>query len=629
MGTSRSAPMDEAMGNRTSFPDDKPAIPRGERRHALIVLAVAAIIFFGCIISPPSLLDDVDSVQAQIARNMLDSGDWVTARLNGVAYLEKSPLIYWLIAISFQIFGVHDWAARIPVALSAVLLCWLTFRMGVWAFSLRAGFYAGLVMATSIGLWLFTRIQIPDVTVTATIALALWAFLRALDPEESKPAWWSAVMAAAIGTGLLLKGLIAAVFPVAAALIYLASTGQLTQREAWRRLHVFPGILTALAIAAPWHIIATLRNPPYLDFTLSSGPGRYHGFFWFYFMNEHVLRFLNLRYPRDYNTVPRLYFWLFHLLWLFPWSVYFPAVAKLSFRGADRATRMRLLCLCWAGFMLVFFTFSSTQEYYTMPCYPALALLLGSAMTDESSAKIRRTGQWVLAGITGLSCAVIIGILVSVWNLPAPGDISRALTQNPDAYTLSLGHMGDLTLQSFAYLKLPLIVAGVAFFIGARSALRGSHVGAVIMMILFFHAARLALIVFDPYLASKPLADALNRAPHGKLILDDQYYTFSSVIFYAEAYHGERVLLLNGRVNNLEYGSNAPDAPQDVFIDDAQFRERWLSSGLYYICVEKPKVSRLENLVGPENLHPLIESGGKFVYSNHRPTIAMTNADHH
>ena len=114
-------------------------------------------------------------------------------------------------------------------------------------------------------------------------------------------------------------------------------------------------------------------------------------------MNEHVLRFLNLRYPRDYNTVPRAYFWLFHLLWLFPWSVYFPAAARQSFQPVDRAGRMRLLCLCWAGFLLVFFTFSSTQEYYSMPCYPALALLIGSAVAEED-AWIRK-GQLVLASL--------------------------------------------------------------------------------------------------------------------------------------------------------------------------------------------------------------------------------------
>ena len=563
-------------------------------------------------------MDDVDAVQAQIARNMLDSGDWVTAHLDGVKYLEKSPLIYWAIAISYEIFGVHDWAARIPVALSAILLSWLTFRIGAWAFSLLAGLYSGLTIATCIGLWLFTRIQIPDVTLTATIALALWAFLRTLDSEETRPALWSSVMAAAIGLGLILKGLIAAVFPIAAAVLYLAFTGLIRKRETWQRLHVLRGIAIALAIAAPWHILAMLRNPPYFDFAMTSGPGHYRGFFWFYFINEHVLRFLNLRYPRDYNTVPRLYFWLFHLLWLFPWSVYFPALGKLSFRGDDRASRTRLLCLCWAGFLLVFFTFSSTQEYYSMPAYPALALLLGSAITEPSVAVWRRRGQMVLAVVTGLALIAISIILLNVWNLPAPGDISQALVQHREDYTLSLGHMGDLTIKSFAYLKLPLLIAGMAFLIGSRSAIRGSHAGSVAMMILFFHAARLALITFDPYLASRQLAAAVNSAPHGKLILDDSYYAYSSVVFYADAYHGQPILLLNGLVNNLEFGSNAPGAPHEVFIDDAQFVQRWLSPQQYYVVAAKTQVERFERLVGRENLYTLADSGGKFVFANRR-----------
>jgi 4-amino-4-deoxy-L-arabinose transferase-like glycosyltransferase len=93
-------------------------------------------------------MDDVDSVQAQIARTMLQSGDWVTPRLDGIAYLEKSPLKYWMMAISFSIFGVRDWAARIPLALSSIALAWVTMRFGAWAFGRKAGFYAGLAMAT-------------------------------------------------------------------------------------------------------------------------------------------------------------------------------------------------------------------------------------------------------------------------------------------------------------------------------------------------------------------------------------------------------------------------------------------------------------------------------------------------
>jgi 4-amino-4-deoxy-L-arabinose transferase-like glycosyltransferase len=559
-------------------------------------------------------MDDVDAVQAQIARNMLDSGDWVTARLDGVAYLEKSPLKYWMMAVSYMIFGVHDWAARIPLALSVILLCWVTARFGAWAFSERAGLYAGLTLATCIGLFLFTRIQIPDAILTLTITLAMWSLLRALDEEEANPRLWAAVMAASIGVGLLLKGLIAAVFPIAGALLYLSFSKQLMARRTWQRLHIFSGILIALAIAAPWHVLATIRNPPYFDFTMKSEPGKYHGFFWFYFFNEHVFRFLNMRYPRDYNTVPRALFWFFHLLWLFPWSVFLPATLALTYKPLDRAGRTRLLALCWTGFLLVFFTFSTTQEYYSMPCYPALALLIGCAMTSES--KWIKAGSKVACGIVTAAALAIAAILARVWNLPAPGDISQALTQNPEAYTLSLGHMGDLTLDSFAYLRLPLILAGIAFVVGAGGTVkfRGlrTFLAMAVMMVMFLQAARLALVVFDPYLGSRPLATALLSAPEGQLIVDDQYYTFSSIFFYTN----RRALLLNGRVNNLEYGSYAPDAPQ-VFIDDAKLKELWPSAERYYLVAEKPAVKRIASVVGEGGLHTVAESGGKILFTNH------------
>jgi len=594
---------------------DAGAAAYGCRRGSdgLIVVLAASLIFLGSIWSPPSLMDDVDAVQAQIARTMLESGDWVTARLNGVAYLEKAPLKYWMIAASYVIFGVHDWAARIPIALSAVLLCWLVYGFGRWAFSPRAGMWAGLALASCVGLFLFTRVLIPDAVLTLAITLALWAMLRALDDEEPHPRRWAAVLAAALAAGVLLKGLIGVVIPIGAGALYLAITRQLNTRRTWQRLRPLSGAVIFLLIAAPWHVMATLRNPPYFDFTLSAEPFRYRGFFWFYFINEHVLRFLNLRHPRDYNTVPRLAFWLFHLMWLFPWSVYFPAAARLSFRPADRGGRVRLLALVWIAFVLLFFTFSTTQEYYSMPAYPALALLLGEA--------ISRGGRWMRVGtrvagtLAALATAAAAVLLYLVRDLPAPGDISEALTQNPELYTLSLGHMADLTLRSFAYLRGPLLLAAAAFLVGALGAwrMRANRAPAalVVMMILFAHAARLAMIRFDPYMSSRPLAEALRRAPEGRLIISDQYYAFSSVFFYTN----RRALLWDGRVNNLEYGSLAPDAPA-VFIDDAGLRELWLGSERCYVVVAGSWLPRLERLVGRESLRLLAAAGGKYVYSN-------------
>lgn len=579
----------------------------------LAVVLIAAAVYLACAISPPSLQDDVDAVQAQISRNMITSGDWVTPRLDGVIYLEKPPLIYWLMALSFKVFGVHDWAARIPVALSAIALCWLTAAFGVWAFGKCAGFYAGLSMATCVGLWLFTRVLIPDVMLTATITLAMWALLRALDENEPHPRAWAYILAASLGTGLLLKSLIGAVFPVAAGLIYLAFTRQLFVARTWNRLRPFSGTLIILLIAVPWHVLATLRNPPYFDFTMHSVPGEYHGFLWFFFINEQLLRFLNLRYPHDYNTVPRIYFWLFHLAWLFPWSVYFPATFQLRYTPVDRAGKARLLALCWIGFVLIFFTFSTTQEYYSMPCYPAMALLLGSAMAVG--------GKWISRGtraltvVTGVLAVAAIAILVLVRNVPVVGDISSALTEHPEAYTLALGHMEDLTLRSFAYLRLPLGVAALALCLGFAGMWwkrgRAAFIWAALMMVLFFQAARLAMIDFEPFLSSRPIADVLNRSPQGTLIIDHHYYWFSSVFFYTD----RPALLLNGRYQNLLYGSYAPGVP-DVFIDDPQFQELWTQPGLKYLVGRDDAVSRVSNLVGAGNLHILYTGGGKFLASN-------------
>jgi 4-amino-4-deoxy-L-arabinose transferase-like glycosyltransferase len=570
-------------------------------------------------------MDDVDAVQAQIARNMLTSGDWVTARLDGVAYLEKAPLIYWLMAGSFRAFGPSDWAARLPIALSAIALCLLTAAFGAWAFGKRAGLYAGLSLATCVGLFLFTRILIPDVVLTLTTAAAMWAFLRVLDEQEQHPRLWAFVLAANLGAGLLLKSLIAVVFPVGAALVYLAITRQLFSADVWKRLRPLSGLLVILLIAAPWHVLATLRNPPYFAFDLHSGPGQYHGFLWFYFINEQLLRFLNLRYPRDYNTVPRLYFWLFHLLWLFPWSVYLPAVARLSFRPVDRAGRTRLLALCWVGFVLVFFTFSTTQEYYSMPCYPALALLLGSAMAAGGT--WMRRGEQVLGAISAVTALILLAILFAVRNVPTPGDIAGALTQHPKAYTLSLGHMEDLTLRSFAYLRWPLALAAGAFLIGAvgtlRPSARANHphpelsgqraiISAAVMMVLFFQAARLALVAFDPYMSSRPLAQALESSPAGTLIIDRHYYKFSSVFFYTN----RTALLLNGRYQNLEYGAYAPGAPS-VFVDDSQFSRLWHQNERFYVVAYESELPRFERLAGDVGLVMVQQSGGKMLFTNH------------
>ena len=224
--------------------------------------------------------------------------------------------------------------------------------------------------------------------------------------------------------------------------------------------------------------------------------------------------------------------------------------------------------------------------------------------------------------MAGIAAVAAIAILFLVRGLPAPGDISSALTDNPSAYTLSLGHMEDLTLRSFAYLRTPLALAALAFLIGAIGAWRlkaeRAFLAVAVMMVLFFQAARLALVVFDPYMSSRPLAEKLKKLPPGRLIVDGEYYAFSSVIFYAN----RRALLLNGRRNNLEYGSYAPDAPK-VFISDADFLRLWSGPERCYMAVEDERVPDIDKLAGARNLFVVTDRGRKSLLTNQPLTRSL------
>jgi len=155
----------------------------------------------------------------------------------------------------------------------------------------------------------------------------------------------------------------------------------------------------------------------------------------------------------------------------------------------------------------------------------------------------------------------------------------------------------------------------VAALLGAVGAfaLRGHRavLAVAVMMVLFFQAARVALIAFDPYLGSYPIAKALNEAPPGGLIVDDPYYEFSSLMYFSN----RTALILNGRANNLEYGSYAPDAPH-MFIGDAEFLARWSSSDRWYLASEDEKKDHLRTLAGAASLHPVVTAGGKTLYTN-------------
>ena len=344
-----------------------------------VVVLVWAVVYLGTIFHP-ALQDDADTVHAEAAREMTISGDWVTLHINqGFRYLEKAPLMYWCVAASFEIFGVHDWSARLPIALGVLALLLVVYRVGRRVYGEQGGLYSALAMATGFGPFVFTRILIPDMLVALWLALGFDFFLTTL--EQEKPSRWVCWgIAATMALNLLTKGLIGLVFPVGTILMFLLLTGNLRHLLKLRLLSSF---IVFLLMAAPWHILAGIRNP---------AQGLARGFFWFYFVNEQFLRYLNKRYPADYGTVPLWLFWGLMLLWLLPWTAFVvqtlgQIAASLRKRrsGLNDSERGTLLFAIWLFLVLIFFSFSSRQEYYVIPGVPGLALLLGGWLAHESA----------------------------------------------------------------------------------------------------------------------------------------------------------------------------------------------------------------------------------------------------
>lgn len=584
--------------------------------HWVLALVFAAV-YLGSLFSPP-LLDDADSSHAEAAREMYVSGDYITLHINGVRYLEKAPLPYWLVAGSYQLFGVNEFATRLPMALSVMLLGILAIVWGTRAFGERAGIYAGLFVYTAAGVFLFTRILIPDVLLSLLIAASLYFWLSAL--EERGPAWKWYAGYVCIALGMLTKGLIALVFPAGTAFFYLLITGEWRR---WREFRLVSGFLLFLVIAAPWHILAGLRN--------TGGQGG-HGFFWFYFVNEHFLRFLGKRYPRDYNKLPWALYWSLHLVWLFPWSFYLPAAIRTAVETRkSRSTfqdRTRLMCYILAGFVLVFFAVSTNQEYYTLPAYFPLLMLLAEA-TSHYERKECDTGKrlgWLrgsAAFVAAIGVAAGITLLALLWQsrqLPFEPDIGNVLAKHDMASdTLSTSHMLDLSYASFAALRLPAALAAITLLIAPAVSfllrLRLRHYAATWMlglgMAVFLVAAHIALGRFGPYLSSKNLAEkiaAQQQAGDRVMIYGDQAFG-SSLLFYLQ----RPIELVQGRTTSMWFGSTFPDAPH-IYLSDSDLLQAWNGPGRIFLFVPPHLKSKVDAMLPRRSV--VAEVSGKYVYSN-------------
>jgi len=642
---------------------------RWQPRSILIIGLAWAVLQVGGLFTP-GLLDDVDSVYIQIAREMLQRRDFVTPTIDGIRFFDKPPLMYWMAACSMHLFGVHDWAARIPLALGVLALLLSVYALGIRLFATisppgapdRAALYAALAMATSIGPYLYTRFYIPDILIALWMTLSIHLFLIGLDRINRlrSPLVPMLGFAAVLALDVLTKGLIGIVFPVLFAFLYLAVTGQLSLLL---KLRIPTATLLFAAIAAPWHILAALRNPA-IPMPAGQGLPAKAGWAWFYLYNEHIARFLGKRIPHDYGQVPIPLFWALLVLWLVPWAAFLPAALLNAFRdlrapkqsalrfdsdiaagydttsaleASSRTREAALSLLLWPAIILGFFTLSSRQEYYHLPALPALALLVGALLAaadcrftssdptapnlhDRTRRQAFRGSLYFLVPLGALLFLVCGYFAVATHTPPAGLDLNTALSSNPALYNLSLGHVFDLTGTAMGFFRGPLLtVCFCMLFLGPIQHLvrrRGKTFAANLLVAASMTGVLLAahegLVRFYPILGSKDLALSIDaeRKPGDLILIDGELTSGSTLLFYT----GQPVILVNGHINGPWFGSFWPDAPH-IFADDADLHQLWQSQHRVFLLTYQPK-ERVTDLRPFGAVHDLVNSGGKTVLSN-------------
>ena len=585
----------------------------------LVIVVLWSVIYVAGMFTPP-LLDDADSVHAEAAREMLQKHDWVTLHINnGIRYLEKAPLMYWSVATSYYFFGVKDWSTRLPLVVGVLLLLLVTYSLGRTYHGERGGFYSALVLGTALGPYLFTRFLIPEALVTLWLSLSFLLFLHSLheDPPSRLTCWG---LAATCALNVLTKGLIGLVFPVGVIFLYLLLTQNL---QHLCRLRLLSSTFVFLAIAAPWHVLAAIRNP---------AQGHVKGFLWFYFVNEHFLRYLNKRVPRDYDTVPLLVYWALIVIWMMPWFVFLPqAVKNVRFHWRERGSGLRqhtnpgLLCLLWPLVILVFFSFSTRQEYYTIPALPGLALLIGGWLQREEQSipadKLRRSGRTssvILFAIGGLAFLTGVAFLL-ISKVPAPGtDLAELLKKNPQNYALSFGHFFDLTPQAIGAFHWPLLIFSLALLTGTalnwvfrrRGKPSAGNLVLAGMMFAMLACVHNAFVTFSPILSSKELAEAIQKyyRPGDLVVVDGLYENASTLNFYT----GIPLRSLHEPAGNLWFGAQFPDVPP-VFESQASFEVTWNSPERIFLWTDQEEPKELVSI----KRYVVARRGGKSVLTNH------------
>jgi 4-amino-4-deoxy-L-arabinose transferase-like glycosyltransferase len=517
------------------------------RRSWIALLIIFALVWFANL-DVRKLQHPDEGRYAEIAREMLVSGDWVTPRLDGLKYFEKPPLQYWLTAVSFKAFDLDEWTARLPGALAGFLTLAVIAYVGSIVATPAAGRYAAIALAGSIWPFGIAHLVTLDALLTFWLTLSLGAFLLAQHARASPALQWRWMLlawAAAAG-GVLTKGLVALLIPFCSLVAYSVVT---RDRAPWKDLRLASGLVVLFVLAAPWFVLVSLRNPEFARF---------------FFIHEHFERFLTTEHRR---TGAWWYFLPMFVAGLLPWTGIFLWRLQRSWRDATvdpSGFAWARFCLVWSGFILVFFSLSGSKlPSYILPMFPAVALVLGWQLQQ---ARLR-----TLSNLTG----ILVVTTIALWLAMMVGwpRIAAALAgaRSPRALYDALG----------PWVKIALGVAAAAYVAGfvafRRGDERGRTIGVVALSLGTMLAMQAAFTGSDVFRATRSAADLVTALENAQDPPYDSNAPFFQVRMYDQTlpfYLGRTTTLVDYRD---ELGPGLDAEPDRGIAHVADWIARWQS----------------------------------------------------
>jgi len=671
-----------------------PAIRRGALLLASV--AIAALYLWG--LGDIGFLDPDEGMYAEIAREMLASGDWIVPRFNGVPYVEKPPLMYWLTAGTYALLGPSEFSARLWKVIPALGTAWLTYRLGRLFFSKGVGILSALVLATTLGSFLFSRITQMDPLLVFGITLSVLGILEAGGPDPGRAGLspWRAGMCfwTGISIGVLSKGLPGLLFPLALLVLWAMIH---KDTRAIRGVCHWGVVALAVALIVPWHVAVSVKVPGFLEF---------------YLLDNQFLRFLGERaYLEDGKSLGTLAFLAVTLLALFPWTPFlaaalmahsswliahgswlmtqnvrglFPKIVRAYehtnicdrarsvlwtsnpeprtlndvFRNPNSALRSpyvsrftfhdsRIQFLAgWIGLVIGFFAVSSFKlEYYGLPAFPAVALLVAAFFEraedvrgptfpkgQDSSAGPPAPGEallrvfrvWTWVAIAGGVLFTVVAAWVWWAGLFTPLNIVRALSIWATNYRVMLEQGLPFPPVSPGYFSGLLLGGGLMWTAGFAAGLCWLRRGQVLPATLLGAMVGVGLCVMaasvlrqvESHHSLKPLAQPLKGAlrPEDVLVHERGLEKGGGLLFYT----GRQALVLNGTRGDLDFGSRLPEYRR-TFIDTSAFRNLWAGSQRVFLVTGLPPArSAISAMSNPPPIL-LASTGTRWLYANRLP----------